>query len=54
MFEELHFQKIDLCDAIYVVNIDQHIGEGTKRDIDYAISQGKEVLFMNPEINKQR
>lgn len=45
-FVKLHFEKIDLADAIYVVNVNGYIGSGTKRDIDYARSKGKEILYM--------
>lgn len=46
LFEELHFQKIELADAIFVVNKEGHIGEGTMRDIEYAKQLGKEILYM--------
>ena len=40
-----HLQKIDLSDAIYVVDIDHYIGESVKREIAYVKSKGKEILF---------
>ncbi len=40
-----HFKKIDLCDFIYVVNIDGFIGESTKREIEYAKKHGKEIFY---------
>lgn len=42
---DAHFQKIDLSDAIYVVDIDHHIGESVKKEIAYALENGKEILF---------
>lgn len=40
-----HFKKIDLSDAIFVVNVGGYIGESTKREIEYAKKHGKEVLY---------
>ena len=40
-----HYRKIDLCDAIYVVDINGYIGESVKREIAYALFKGKEVLY---------
>lgn len=43
--DELHLRKIDLCDLVYIMNIDHYIGESTAREIDYARSKGKVVRF---------
>lgn len=43
--EKAHYQKIDLSDGIYVVNIDGYIGESVSAEIQYALSHGKEVLY---------
>ncbi len=40
-----HIKKIDLADAIYVVNIGGYIGEGTKSEILYANSIGRDVIY---------
>ena len=42
---DAHIKKIDLSDAIYVVDIDGYIGQSVKEEIDYAKSQGKEIIF---------
>ncbi|MDO5152907.1 MAG: hypothetical protein Q4D50_06065 [Eubacteriales bacterium] len=42
---DAHFQKIELSDAIYVVDIDHYIGESVKKEIAYAQENGKEILF---------
>ena len=41
----VHWKKIDISDAIYVVNIGGYIGSSTKIEIEYALSKGKEVLY---------
>jgi len=40
-----HYKKIELADAIYVVNIGGYIGDATKSEITYAIKKGKEVIY---------
>ena len=44
--DEVHKRKIDLADEIYVVNIGGYIGDSTKSEIDYAISQGKPIIYL--------
>ena len=43
---ELHFQKIEMSDAIFVVNVDGYIGESTRKEIEYAKSLDKEVMYL--------
>ena len=45
ILDKIHRKKIDISDAIYVVNIDGHIGNSTKNEIEYAINNGKEVIY---------
>lgn len=40
-----HWKKIDLSDAVYVVNVGGYIGSSTSNEINYAISKGKEVIY---------
>ncbi len=40
-----HWKKIDMCDAIYVVNIGGYIGISTRNEINYALSKGKEIIY---------
>ena len=42
---DAHKKKIDLSDAIYVVDIDGYIGQSVKQEISYAKQQGKEIIF---------
>jgi len=43
---EIHLARIDLSDAIYVVNEDGYIGEAVQREIAYARAKGKEILYL--------
>lgn len=44
-FDEAHFKRIEMSDAILVVNIDNYIGNSTKKEIEYAESLEKEVIY---------
>ena len=45
ILDKIHRKKIDISDAIYVVNIDGYIGNSTKNEIEYAKNNGKEVIY---------
>ena len=40
-----HLKKIQLSDAIYVVDLHGYIGEQVKKEIAFARKLGKEVIF---------
>lgn len=42
---QAHFERIKLSDAILVVNVDNYIGNATKKEIEYAESLGKEIIY---------
>lgn len=41
-----HRKKIDLSDAIFVINVNGYIGESTSNEIKYAKGKGKEVMYL--------
>ena len=43
--DELHLRKIDLSDEIFVVNLENYIGESTRKEIEYATQLGKPVRY---------
>ena len=43
---DIHKAKIDLSDAIFVVNADGYLGEAVKEEIAYARDKGKEIFFL--------
>lgn len=47
LLDELHLAKIDLADAIFVVDPNGYIGESTRREIKYAQSTGKAVFRLS-------
>jgi hypothetical protein len=46
MLDEIHFAKIDLADEIFVINYGNYIGESTRNEINYALSTGKKVNYL--------
>ena len=46
MLDDMHKRKIDLADAIYVINVGGYIGASTRSEIEYAKATGKEVLYL--------
>ena len=49
--DAMHRRKINLADAIVVIDVDGYIGESTLREIEYARQQGKIItrLSEHPE-----
>ena len=46
MLDEMHKQKIDMSDEIYVINLGGYIGESTKEEIEYAKANGKKISYL--------
>ena len=46
MFHDMHMKRIDMSDAIYVINKDGYIGKATLEEIEYAKSNNKEILYL--------
>ena len=46
LLTKLHKQRIRMSNAIFVVNVDGYIGNGTASEIEYAKSLGKEILYL--------
>jgi hypothetical protein len=50
--EEIHFlqmahlKRIDISDAIFVVNKNGYIGEAVRTEIEYAKSKNKEIIYL--------
>ena len=43
--KEAHFKRIELSDAILVVNVNNYIGSSTNLEIEYAKKLGKEIIY---------
>ena len=44
--DNLHREKINMSDAIFVVNVDGYIGESTYGEIDWANRMKKQIAFL--------
>ena len=42
---QAHFKKIDMSDAVYVVNIGGYIGESVSKEVRYAQERNKEIIY---------
>lgn len=45
VIKQAHYRKIELSDAIYVLDINGYIGEQVDYEIAYAKSLGKEIIY---------
>ncbi len=50
MLDDIHKRKIDMADAIYVINKNGYIGSSTRSEIKYAIAHGKQIIFMEDDL----
>jgi len=48
MLDDMHKRKIDMADAIYVINVGGYIGESTRSEIAYARDHGKKIMYLEP------
>lgn len=43
--EKAHYRKIEISDAIYVVDIQGYIGKAVSEEIQFARTKGKEIIL---------
>jgi hypothetical protein len=53
MLDELHLRKIDLSNGVYVIDVENYVGESTKKEIKYAESSGKFVRYYTDDKKKR-
>lgn len=46
MLEELHLRRIDIADTVMVLNVDNYIGESTRKEINYAENIEKPIKYL--------
>lgn len=47
MLDDIHKRKIDMSDAIFVIDVDGYIGSSTRSEIEYAKMTGKEIMYLS-------
>ena len=50
MLDDIHKRKIDMADAIYVINKGGYIGASTRSEIQYALRTGKQIMYMEDDL----
>lgn len=45
MLDKMHRERIKLADAILVINVDGYIGSSTNKEIEFAKSLNKEIIY---------
>jgi len=51
--DQLHLDKIDMSDAIMVINVDGYIGHSTQKEINYANKHNKTIYYLEPQDDNQ-
>ena len=46
LLDELQLSKIEKADAIFVVNVNGYIGYSTSKEIEFAKSKNKEIIYL--------
>lgn len=46
MLDDMHKRKIDLSDEIFVINVNNYIGESTQDEIEYAKLTNKTIRYL--------
>ena len=52
MLDDMHLRKIDMADAVYVINVNGYIGESTRAEIAYAKNTGKPVYYLEEPVDR--
>lgn len=50
MLDDIHKRKIDMSDAIFVIDVDGYIGSSTRSEIEYAKATGKEIMYLSEHL----
>ena len=46
MLDDMHKRKIDMADAIHVINVGGYIGSSTRSEIEYAKCHNKKITYL--------
>lgn len=50
--DDLHKRKIDISDEVVILNVGGYIGDSTRSELEYALSIGKKVTYLENYINQ--
>ncbi len=51
ILDKMHKERIKLADAILVVDVGGYVGKSTRKEIEYAKSLDKEIIYYTDLIN---
>ena len=51
-FKQAHFKRIELSDAILVINVNNYIGNSTNLEIEYAKKLEKKIIYYTDSIKE--
>lgn len=51
--KEEHFKRIELSDAILVINVNNYVGNSTNLEIQYAKELGKEIIYYTDLVTRK-
>ena len=54
MLDDMHKQKIDMADEIFIINVGGYIGSSTRSEIEYAKENGKPINYLEPDPDHPR
>ncbi|GAA0336601.1 hypothetical protein GCM10008967_28710 [Bacillus carboniphilus] len=54
LFEKIHFEKINMSDEIFVIDVNGYIGESTRKEIEYAKQHGKSIRYLSHSVLNKR
>lgn len=52
--DELHLDKIDMADEVYVLDVEGYVGESTQREIAYAVLRHKPIRWLTGAVSGEK
>ncbi len=43
--EKVHLKKLELCDEVFVIDVNGYIGNSTKKEIEFALKNNKPISY---------
>lgn len=54
MLDDIHLQKIEMSDEIFIINKNGYIGQSTQNEINHAVILKKPITFMEENCERNR
>ena len=52
--DTLHLMKVVMADEVLVIDVNEYVGDSTRREIDYALKAGKHIRYFSLEEEARR